>query len=671
MKNWYCYVLFLDEFRRVLPVSGDVELKEEDYNDIKSIEGKLRMAKFDDKTFYCAKIILVSDDKSECCKKKDEDEKQAKAEKSAAKQDSNVKKGRMKLNNIENFKEMVQSIESDDDLDYNADELEESDESSDYEPSPKKKKVERGGLKKSASETNVKKSFPKLKSKEAKAANERKKLETKNASGDVADMRSKKLMLKHTEKSSEKDIESSPKLKQKSGKSPGERSKLETKKAREDVSDMLSKELISESTEKSDNLDVLPMNVRLFLNKSLARKFVMTVTKQMNVKDIKAKLMKETGIAMSTQKLFTCSKSFHHEEKENVMNVWDGTAVVFMTFISKENKDTSCQLSFKESKSKEEMQPISPCLPNVSKSRKSISVDHPHHNQLPKPNLNPYSSHAMASSLPSPPASDLSCGASTHSVDLSGTLFTTPTSVHSRHINNGESPDAVLDEIAKINQKLDRLGNVVSNISDALESIVSCKTCMKGVLKTIKSANISSDISASKNLKKTAIVHVKTGNAAKQYEEPLGDTTGDEVSDSTATTSVTSKSAKTTAINAPEKDATCDEEEPSLVPLVEGKYDTLVQKDKLKSLKKSKNHKKFAIQLLEIVFTYEECKNGSTTGKSKKPNESFKKLDPIKLSRMEQYVSSKYPGENIEWGDMLTSIDTKCRGVRNGNYSAW
>ena len=44
MKNWYCYVLFLDEFRRVLPVSGDVELKEEDYNDIKSTEGRLRMA---------------------------------------------------------------------------------------------------------------------------------------------------------------------------------------------------------------------------------------------------------------------------------------------------------------------------------------------------------------------------------------------------------------------------------------------------------------------------------------------------------------------------------------------------------------------------------------------------------------------------------------------------
>ena len=165
MKNWYCYVLFLDEFRRVLPVSGDVELKEEDYNDIKSIEGKLRMAKFYDKTFYCAKIILVSDEKSECCKKKDEDEKQAKAEKNAAKQDSNVKKGRIKLNNVENFEEMVQSIESDDDLDYNADESEESDESSDYEPSPKKKKVERGGPKKSASETNVKKSFPKLKSK--------------------------------------------------------------------------------------------------------------------------------------------------------------------------------------------------------------------------------------------------------------------------------------------------------------------------------------------------------------------------------------------------------------------------------------------------------------------------------------------------------------------------
>ena len=219
-------------------------------------------------------------------------------------------------------------------------------------------------------------------------------------------------------------------------------------------------------------------------------------------------------------------------------------------------------------------------------------------------------------------------------------------------------------------QKLDRLGNVVSNLSGALEIIVSCKTCMKGLFKTIKSANMSSDMSASKNLKKTAVVHVKTGNAAKQYEEPLGDTTGDEVSDSTATTSVTSKSAKTTAINAPEKDATCDEEEPSLVLLVEGKYDTLVQKDKLKSLKKSKNHKKFATQLLEIVFTYEECKNGSTT-KSKKPSESFKKLDPIKLSRMEQYVSSKYSGENIEWGDVLTSIDNKCRGVRNGNYSAW
>ena len=123
-------------------MSFEESFKEEDYNEIKSIEGKLRMAKFDDETFYCAKIILVSDDKSECCKKKDEDEKQAKAEKSAAKQDSNVKKGRMKLNNIEDFKEMVQSIESDDDydLDYNADESEESDESSDYEPSPKKKK---------------------------------------------------------------------------------------------------------------------------------------------------------------------------------------------------------------------------------------------------------------------------------------------------------------------------------------------------------------------------------------------------------------------------------------------------------------------------------------------------------------------------------------------------
>ena len=254
---------------------------------------------------------------------------------------------------------------------------------------------------------------------------------------------------------------------------------------------MLSKALISESTEKSDNLDVLPMNVRLFFNKSLARKFVMTVTKQMNVKDIKAKLMKETSIAMSTQKLFTCGKCFHHKKNENIMNVWDGTAVVFMTFISKENKDTSCQLNFKESKSKEEMQPISPCLPNVSKSRKSISIDHPHHN-LPKHNL-PCSSHAMASSLPSPPASDLSCGTSTHSVDLSGTLFTTPTSVHSRH-SNGESPDAVLDEIAKNNQKLDRLRNVVFNISDALESIVSSKTCMKGVLKTIKSANITSDM---------------------------------------------------------------------------------------------------------------------------------------------------------------------------------
>ena len=61
MKNWYCYVLFLGEIRRALPVSGDVKLKEEHYNDIKSIEGKLRMATFDDKRFYSAKIILVSD----------------------------------------------------------------------------------------------------------------------------------------------------------------------------------------------------------------------------------------------------------------------------------------------------------------------------------------------------------------------------------------------------------------------------------------------------------------------------------------------------------------------------------------------------------------------------------------------------------------------------------
>ena len=160
MKNWYCYVLFLDEFRRVLPVSGDVELKEEDYNDIKSIEGKLRMAKFDDKTFYCAKIILVTDEKSESCKKKDEDEKQAKAEKSAAKQDSNVKKGRMKLNNIENFEEMVQSIESDDDLDHNADESEESDESSDYEPSPKKKKLKEVDLRSQHLKQMLKRAFP-------------------------------------------------------------------------------------------------------------------------------------------------------------------------------------------------------------------------------------------------------------------------------------------------------------------------------------------------------------------------------------------------------------------------------------------------------------------------------------------------------------------------------
>ena len=104
---------------------------------------------------------------------------------------------------------------------------------------------------------------------------------------------------------------------------------------------------------------------------------------------------------------------------------------------------------------------------------------------------------------------------------------------------------------------------------------------------------------------------------------------------------------------------------------MEGKYDTLVQKDKLKSLKKSKNLKRFATQLLFIVFTYEERKNGSTTGKSKKPNENFKKLDPIKLSRMEQYVFSKYLGENIEWSDVLTSINTKCRGVRDGHFSAW
>ena len=92
------------------------------------------------------------------------------------------------------------------------------------------------------------------------------------------------------------------------------------------------------------------------------------------------------------------------------------------------------------------------------------------------------------------------------------------------------------------------------------------------------------------------------------------------------------------------------------VPLFEGSS-VMVNKNRLDDTKGS-TPALYATKLFKLVFTWDEAKASSTSGKGtdQKTKEKLLKLDEKKLEAMQIHIKNKF--ETVEWKLVLASVDT-------------
>ena len=215
----------------------------------------------------------------------------------------------------------------------------------------------------------------------------------------------------------------------------------------------------------------------------------------------------------------------------------------------------------------------------------------------------------------------------------------------------------VMGNLSRIEEKVDNLSSAVGNITEVLEKLANCCSCMKGLLKVLKTSN---NLQATSKRKCNAVE--EADNLVKEKGSTSRCLNSDiPVADSEATSE--SEESRDISISLPSN------ENKETIKLCDDS-DLTVDAKKFYELKKPSSPSLYSTRLFELAFTWDEAGDCSTTGRGKdrKRGIDLQKLNETRIDAMRIHIFKKYGQVAVDWGQVLGAIDTKCHGVRNGNY---
>ena len=649
LKNLFIHVTFLeDQVQRVYPLSTHLNVAENECYNIYSIVGKTRSVKFDNGKEYDARIVLISDSKEECYKSKVLHEKNSESNMT----NKSLKRKKSSLDNT-----VVQ------------------------------KKTKHGDADRLDIPTSLVFPLPKQNHKDLTARPKQLSYhlsDTEDNNDDIS-LDPDFAVLNDVNYFSDTDsLPSSPIKKKRSLPSfkPKKLTILEKvskpktqkslpseknaqKKARESVLDKQADLILKEQEqEEDDNKTKLAIPVALYITENEVQRF------KIEVKDKEIKIGKVRNLI--EEKLETMHNEFIllfwkgkllKDNDQQLLEHWDGKGEVFVLKKETSNKESepsdASSSHFNQSTQKTDTVTDQPIMKTSSHSQQQLPPVHTekenraeivHMGREIHPNDNTNIASPRKESNAAPPT----------------VAFAIP--------QGSRDDKIILNQLARLEGKVDTVCNSLQLITDVLERVASCRSCIKGVLKVIKESSVSS----SKSLPSAATPTMPDIKALP--ETPKSQHKVTQVSTPVPISLHSQQSAPASPVIDPPpqcesiqdkqlQSSSHNDNANQQVPLFDGSS-VMVNKERLNDTKGS-TPSLYATKLFELIFTWDEAKASSTSGKGTDPKtkEKLKKLDEKRLETMRIHIRKKFG--DIEWKPVLASIDTKCRGVRSNKYGKW
>ena len=200
-------------------------------------------------------------------------------------------------------------------------------------------------------------------------------------------------------------------------------------------------------------------------------------------------------------------------------------------------------------------------------------------------------------------------------------------------------------QLLQLSEQLKELTNKVSRIECLLDSFASCKACIKKACRACvpSTAASRSPVQGRNFPSKSMLTEKESGPScpAEPSKPTMAPRNGD------GSESISQSGDDNIMLGNPQ-------------------HGIYVSKAKLEKLPKEKA-KNYALKLFVLLFSREEARTSSIEGKGTQ----LKKLDLNRIEALKESTKKQFPSENIKWSEIESSINCKCRMVRNGRCLTW